>query len=68
MPMGENGTPKSGQLVKWSWVSGLGVLVASLACWTQTETKTQHLQMQRESTKLQRASGAQKHSLVFKRR
>lgn len=33
MPMGENGTPKSGQLVKWSWVTGLGVLAASLACW-----------------------------------
>lgn len=35
MPMGENGTPKSGQLVKWSWVTGLGVLAASLACWKQ---------------------------------
>lgn len=46
MPMGENGTPKSGQLVKWSWETGLGVLAASLACWTQTETKTQHFQMQ----------------------
>lgn len=55
IPMGENGTPKSGQLVKWSWVSGLGVLAASLACCTQTETKTHHLQVQRDSTKLQRA-------------
>lgn len=35
IPMGENGTPKSGQLVKWSWVTGLGVLVTSLACWKQ---------------------------------
>lgn len=73
MPMGENGTPKSGQLVKWSWVSGLGVLAASLACWTQTETKTQELQMQRESTKLQRAGllvprEHKKNSFVFKRR
>lgn len=32
MPMGEKGTPKSGQLVKWSWVTGLGVLEVSLAC------------------------------------
>lgn len=39
MPMGENGTPKSGQLVKWSWVTGLGDLAASLACWTQTGKK-----------------------------
>lgn len=57
MPMGENGTPKSGQLVKWSWVTGLGVLAASLACWAQMETRTQHLQMERETAKLQRGAG-----------
>lgn len=39
MPMGEKGTPKSGQLVKWSWVTGLGVLAASLACYMETETE-----------------------------
>lgn len=32
MPIGEKGTPKSGQLVKWSWVTSRGVLVLSLAC------------------------------------
>ncbi len=32
MPMGEKGTPKSGQLVKWSCVTRRGVLVPSLAC------------------------------------
>lgn len=37
MPMGEKGTPKSGQLVKWSWVTSRGVLVASLACYKETQ-------------------------------
>lgn len=39
MPMGEKGTPKSGQLVKWSWVTSLGVLAASLACYIDTQTE-----------------------------
>ncbi len=39
MPMGEKGTPKSGQLVKWSWVTSLGVLAASLACYMETQTQ-----------------------------
>lgn len=37
MPMGEKGTPKSGQLVKWSCVTSLGVLAASLACYMETQ-------------------------------
>lgn len=37
MPMGENGTPKSGQPVKWSWVTRRGALGPSLPCW---EAKT----------------------------
>ncbi|GAA6069609.1 uncharacterized, partial [Tachysurus ichikawai] len=32
MPMGEKGTPKSGQLVKCSCVTRRGVLEPSLAC------------------------------------
>lgn len=32
MPIGEKGTPKSGQLVKWSCVTSRGVLVLSLVC------------------------------------
>ena len=32
MPMGENGTPKSGQLVKWSWVTSRGARGPSLPC------------------------------------
>lgn len=32
MPMGEKGTPKSGQPVKWSWVTRRGALGPSLAC------------------------------------
>lgn len=36
MPMGEKGTPKSGQLVKWSWVTGRGDLAVSLACCVET--------------------------------
>ena len=38
MPMGEKGTPKSGQLVKCSWVTSRGVLAASLACYKETQT------------------------------
>lgn len=33
MPMGEKGTPKSGQPVKWSWVTRRGALGPSLPCW-----------------------------------
>jgi hypothetical protein len=32
MPMGVKGTPKSGQLVKCSWVTSRGVLELSLPC------------------------------------
>lgn len=32
MPMGEKGTPKSGQPVKWSWVTRRGALAPSLPC------------------------------------
>lgn len=42
MPMGENGTPKSGQLVKWSWVTSRGALALSFACWTRSK-KESHL-------------------------
>lgn len=41
MPMGEKGTPKSGQLVKWSWVTSRGVLAASLACYVDTQTRAE---------------------------
>jgi len=41
MPMGEKGTPKSGQLVKCSWVTSLGVLAATLACYAVTQTQAE---------------------------
>ncbi|TNN81868.1 hypothetical protein EYF80_007997 [Liparis tanakae] len=42
MPMGENGTPKSGQLVKWSWVTSRGARGPSLPCCeVQTRQRSQ---------------------------
>lgn len=38
MPIGERGTPKSGQLVKCSWVTNLGGLQPSAACCKITPT------------------------------